>query len=89
MKKCIPNNRCKYFFIKSYEPNWDVLLEEFKPSEVLPEYDIFDNGTIFIYIKKMKRFLWHKYEKIYYCNVSDIEIIEIPIKKKCGEKYEK
>lgn len=89
MKKCIPNDRCEYLFIKSYEPDWGTFWMGFKPSEVLPKYDIFDDGTIFIYIKKVKRFLWYKYEKIYYRNVSDIKITEIPIKKKCGEKYEK
>jgi len=84
MKKSIPNNRCKYYHETSYNGNWDVSYREFKPEDVMTYYDIYDNGSIFFYIKQKKRFLWWEWTKIWKLNTNDIDIREIPIMKQCS-----
>ena len=72
-----------------YHPEYD---EEFKPGDVMPYYDIYNNGKIILYIKqriKKRKWLFFPYieEKIVRVSDSKIKVIitEIPVRRECGE----
>ncbi len=82
----IPSERCIYYHETYYNGNWDVSYRRFEPEDVMPYYDIYNSGKIYIYIKQKKSFLWiFKWDKIWKRSVDDITIEEKPIRKVCYE----
>ena len=95
MKKCIPNSRVKYEHEKGWGAEGMVYFREFQPEDMMPYYDIYDNGKIYFYVKQNKKFLWWEWEVIWKLSDDMIELIEIPVKKECyrerttWQKYDK
>jgi len=82
MKKCIPNERCEWYVLIHggfTEPAIDYFT--FEPDDVMPVYDIYDNGKMVLYIKRKKFFGLR--ECITSVDDSDINYVEIPEKKVC------
>ena len=85
MKRSLPNSRCSYYHETHYQGNFWMDYREFKPEDVMSYYDIFDDGTVYIYIKEKKRFLWWTWDKIWVKSTDEIDIRETPVRRVCYE----
>jgi hypothetical protein len=82
MKKCVPNERCEWYVLVQggyTEPPVDHFT--FESKDVLPIYDVYDDGSMILYIKRKKFFGLR--ECVTRVNDSDIDYVEIPERRIC------
>jgi hypothetical protein len=82
MRKCLPNERCNWY-VCVYGGYTEPIIDyfEFKPEDVLPKYDIYDNGRMVLYIKRKKFFGLR--EVVELVSESNIYYEELPERRIC------